>query len=49
MNIAMALEMAAEAFPDRVAVTSAGTSMTYAQLLAAARSAGAAIRDRVSR
>ncbi len=45
MNIAMALEMAAEAFPDRVAVTSAGTSMTYAQLLAAARSAGAAIRD----
>ncbi len=45
MNIAMALEMAGEAFPDRIAVTSAGASMTYAELLAAARSAGMAVRD----
>ena len=45
MNIAMALEMAAEAFPDRIAVTSGGATMTYAELLSAARSAGAAIRD----
>ena len=45
MNIAMALEMAAEAFPDRIAVSSGGAGLTYAELLSAARSAGAAIRD----
>lgn len=45
MNIAMALEMAAECYPDRIAVTSGGASMTYAQILAAARVAGAAIRE----
>ena len=44
MNLAMALEMSAESFPDRVAVTSDGKNMTYAELLAAARRAAAEIQ-----
>lgn len=45
MNITMALEMAAECHPDRVAVTSGTKSLTYAALLRAARTAGAQVRD----
>ncbi|AYH43690.1 class I adenylate-forming enzyme family protein [Azoarcus sp. DN11] len=45
MNIVMALEMAAECHPDRVAVTSGATSLTYGALLSAARTAGAQMRD----
>lgn len=45
MNIAMALEMAAECHPDRIAVTSGTKSLTYGALLRAARTAGAAVRD----
>lgn len=45
MNLTLLLEMAADAFPDRIAVSSAGESLTYAQLLAAARAAGAALRE----
>ncbi|QDX80110.1 AMP-dependent synthetase [Denitratisoma sp. DHT3] len=44
MNLVMALEMAAECFADRIAVTSDGKSMTYGELLAAARTAAADIR-----
>lgn len=39
MNIAMLLEMAADAFPDRTAVTAENTSLTYRELLNAARAA----------
>ena len=39
MVITLLLEMAADAFPDRVAVTANGESLTYAQLLNAARAA----------
>ena len=45
MNIVMALEMAADCHPDRVAVSSGATNLSYAQLLQAARAAAAAIRD----
>jgi len=44
MNIVTLLEMAADAFPDRAAITCEGRSLTYAELLAAARRAAAAIR-----
>ncbi len=43
MNLAMALEMSAECFPDRIAVTSNGENMTYGELLAAARRVAAEI------
>jgi len=43
MNLAMALEMSAECFPDRVAVTSNGENMTYGELLAAAKRTAAEI------
>ncbi|HQR03033.1 MAG: acyl--CoA ligase [Proteobacteria bacterium] len=39
MNLAMLLEMAAETFPDRVAVKSGDRQLTYGQLLAAAHAA----------
>ncbi|NMG32429.1 class I adenylate-forming enzyme family protein [Aromatoleum evansii] len=45
MNIVMALEMAAECHPDRIAVTSGTNSLTYGALLRAARTAGAQVRD----
>lgn len=45
MNIAMLLQMAAEACPDRQALTSAGTHYTYQQLYQAARLAAERIRD----
>ncbi|WP_157218048.1 class I adenylate-forming enzyme family protein [Flavisphingomonas formosensis] len=44
MNIATLLEMAADAFPDRAAISCDGRSLTYAELLAAARRGAAAIR-----
>ena len=44
MNLAMALEMSAECFPDRIAVSSDGNNMTYGELLAAARRAAAEIK-----
>jgi acyl-CoA synthetase (AMP-forming)/AMP-acid ligase II len=44
MNVAMLLEMTAEAFPDRVAVTSGARRMTFGELLAAARAAAASFR-----
>ncbi len=40
MNLVMLLEMAAEAFPDRVAVRSDGRDMTYSMLQRAAWAAG---------
>lgn len=45
MNIVMALEMAAECHPERIAVTSGAYSLTYGALLRAARTAGALVRD----
>lgn len=44
MNILMTLEMAADCHPDRIAVTCDQRSMTYAEVLQAARAAGARIR-----
>ncbi|MBS0511864.1 MAG: AMP-binding protein [Proteobacteria bacterium] len=44
MNILMTLEMAAECHPDRIAVTCGERSMSHAELLQAARRAGARIR-----
>jgi len=44
MSVTMLLEMAADAFPDRVAVTSAARSLTFAELLSASRAAGAIFR-----
>lgn len=44
MNIITLLEMAAESFPERVAVTCGGVDYDYAALLAAARKAGADLR-----
>ena len=41
----MLLEMAADAFPDRVAMTCEGQSLDYATLLRAARAAAAAVRE----
>lgn len=50
MNIFMLLEMAADAMPDRVAVVSGDDSLTYAELMAAARGAAAlAIESGASR
>lgn len=43
MNIVMTLEMAAECHPDRIAVSCDGRSLSYAQLLRAARHAAGAI------
>lgn len=43
MNISLLLEMAADAFGDRVAIGSGAGALTYAGLLAAARRAGALI------
>lgn len=40
MNITLLLEMAADAYPERIAVTAGSQSLSYAQLLAAARAAG---------
>jgi len=45
MNIALLLEMAAEAAPDRVAVVCEGQRWTYGDLLAAARGAVEIIRE----
>jgi acyl-CoA synthetase (AMP-forming)/AMP-acid ligase II len=45
MNIVMLLEMAADAFPDRLAVTCGGASLDYATLLRAARAGAVAIRE----
>ncbi|MCW1384798.1 acyl--CoA ligase [Novosphingobium sp. KCTC 2891] len=45
MNIALLLEMAADAAGDRVALVCDGQRWTYAELLAAARGACALIRD----
>ena len=39
MNIALFLEMAADAAPDRIALVCDGTRWTYADLLAGARGA----------
>ena len=44
MNLAMALEMSAECFPDRIAVSSDGKNMTYGELLSAAKRAAAEIK-----
>lgn len=49
MNIAMLLEMAAESFPERIAVTAGTQQLSYAQLLAAARACGALLRGRLAR
>jgi len=43
MNIAMLLDMAADAFPERMAVTCAGRSLSYFELRSAARAAAARI------
>ncbi|MBD5802197.1 Long-chain-fatty-acid--CoA ligase [Azoarcus sp. Aa7] len=45
MNIVMALEMAADCHPDRIAVTSGTKSLTSGELLRAARTAGAVVRN----
>jgi acyl-CoA synthetase (AMP-forming)/AMP-acid ligase II len=45
MNIAMLLQMAAEACPDRRALTSAGTHYTYQQLYQGAQVTAGLIRD----
>jgi len=44
MNIVTLLEMAAEVFPDRVAITDGAEHLTYGELLEAAQAAGRAIR-----
>ena len=44
MNVTTLLEMAADAFPDRLAFTAGPSRLTYAQLLAASRAAGRALR-----
>ncbi|MEI9984212.1 MAG: class I adenylate-forming enzyme family protein [Aliidongia sp.] len=44
MNIVTLLEMAAEVFPDRIAVTDGARTLSYAGLLQAAQAAGQAIR-----
>src|SRR5690606_26471267 len=44
MNIAMLLQMAAEACPDRRALTSGGRHYTYAELYRGARAAAERIR-----
>ncbi|MFA7268923.1 MAG: class I adenylate-forming enzyme family protein [Sterolibacterium sp.] len=45
MNLVMLLEMVVDAFPDRVAVKSDNTSLTYAELQRAAWAAAVMIRD----
>jgi acyl-CoA synthetase (AMP-forming)/AMP-acid ligase II len=45
MNIALFLEMAADAAPDRIALVCEGERWSYAELLAAARGAAALIRE----
>ncbi len=45
MNISTILDMAAEAFGDRVGVVSGGTRYTYAELREAAYRAAARIRN----
>lgn len=45
MNLVMVLEMAAECHPQRIAVSAGAERLTYAELLAAARAAAAAIRS----
>ncbi|MBB5686735.1 class I adenylate-forming enzyme family protein [Sphingobium boeckii] len=45
MNIALFLEMAAEAAPDRIGVVCDGRRWTYAELLGGARGAAALIRE----
>ena len=45
MNLAMALEMAAECHPQRIAVSSGGLHLSYADLLTAARAGAEVIRD----
>lgn len=45
MQLTMLLEMAAEAFPERIAVSAGETSLTYAQLLNAARHAANLFRE----
>ena len=44
MNLVMLLEMAAETFPDRIAVKSGNESLTYAELQRAAWAAAQRIR-----
>jgi acyl-CoA synthetase (AMP-forming)/AMP-acid ligase II len=44
MSICMLLEMAADGFPDRVAVTAGKSRVTYGELLAAAQAAAARFR-----
>ena len=45
MNLVMALEMAAECHPQRIAVSSGGLHLSYADLLTAARAGAEIIRD----
>jgi len=45
MNLVMALEMAAECHPQRIAVSSDGLHLTYSDLLTAARAGAEVIRD----
>ncbi|HEY3697794.1 MAG TPA: class I adenylate-forming enzyme family protein, partial [Spongiibacteraceae bacterium] len=45
MNLVMLLEMAAEAFPERVAVSAENKNYTYGQLLRAAWAAAAQFRE----
>ena len=44
MNISILLEMAANAFPDRIAISCGGSRLTYAELLRAARAAAAGLQ-----
>lgn len=45
MNLVMALEMAAECHPQRVAVSSGGLRLTYSDILDAARAGAQVIRE----
>ncbi len=49
MNITTILEMAADAFPDRVAMVAGDTRLTYAQLLYQSRSAGGFVKASAAR
>ena len=49
MNLVMALEMAAECHPQRIAVSSGGLHLTYSDLLTAARAGAEVIRDAAPR
>jgi len=46
MQITLLLEMGADSFPDRAALTDAGLTLTLGELAARARSAAALLRDR---